>query len=414
MNVRLSTYQSSDDIRYYAREKDAKVGSLIKQIGSNQKFDNLGEKPISAARAARYLSQLSRLEKYGEQVVHINERFQMAESQMERVMGTLQELRSMAVQGASGTYGKDDLRQIGQVANELLQDLLSVANAGDEYGIALFGGTEAKPAAFAGEEGFVPGLERNAITEVRYLGNDQIRSLEFLDGKYIEASVPGSRLFWAQNHRIASSVNSDNFTVEQDGSFTIDGVRIALEAGDNARTIVAKINESGAAVRAELSPLDRAIVLQSTTPHQIWLKEEGGGTNLQTLGLLEHNRPPYNANTQAQQSGASLFEVVIGLRDALLNGDGDAVGGRYLAAIDASIANVSTVRTALGARAERAQNIGNRLEEEKLNYTAMDAEERSVDISQAILELKEWQNSQTAAYMAAARTMNRSLMDFLR
>ncbi|WGK68132.1 flagellar hook-associated protein 3 [Candidatus Haliotispira prima] len=414
MDIRTGTYQSSDDIRHYAREKDAKINNLTNQIGSNQKYDNLGEKTITAARASRYLSQLSRLEKYSDQVIHVNERFQMAESQMNRVMSNLQELRTMAVQGANGTYANDDLKQIGLVANELLRDLVSVANARDEYGTAMFGGTEAMATAFVSEEGFVPGLGENAVIQVRYVGNNQARSLEVVDGKYIEATVPGSKLFWAQEHRIAGDVNSDSFVVQQAGSFMIDGVRIPLEIGDNAQTIVAKINDSGAAVRAEISPLNRGVVLQSTEPHQIWLQEENGSTNLQVLGLTRHNRPPYNIDTQAQQSGTSLFDVVVGLRDALLNGDSEAVGSRYLAAIDAGIANVSSVRTAFGARRERAENIGNWLQEEQLNYTTMDAEERSVDISQAILELKELQNSQTAAYMVAARTMNTSLMDFLR
>ncbi len=414
MDIRVSSYQSSDDIRRYAREKDVQVNNLMGRIGSNQRFENLGDKTIAATRASRYLSQLSRLEKYSDQIIHVNERFQLAESQMNRVMGNLQELRTMAVQGATGTYTKDDLKQIGIQANELLRDLISVANARDEYGTALFSGTESMVSAFAGEEGFVPGLGENALTNVRYQGNNQVRSLEIADGKYIEATVPGSELFWAQKQRIASNVNSDNFVVQQASSFTIDGVQIPLEVGDNARTIVAKINGSGAAIKAEISPMNRGVVLQSTAHHQIWLQEESGASNLQALGLTEHNRPPYNISTAAWKSGASIFDVVIGLRDALLSGDSEAVGSRYLAAIDASIANVSSVRTAFGARQERAENFGNWLEEEKLHYTTMDAEERSVDISQAILELKELQNSQTAAYMAAARTMNNSLMDFLR
>ena len=414
MNIRTSTYQNSDDVRHYARQKDLRVNSLMNQIGSNQKFEHLGDKTISATRASRYLSQLNRLEKYSDQIIHVNERFQLAEGQMNRVMEDLQQLRSMAVQGGSSTYTKADLQQIGRVANELLQDLLSIANARDEYGTALFGGTEAQAGAFAESRGFVPDLGANAITEVRYTGNNQTLSLEVIDGKYIEASVPGNQLFWSQNHRITSNMNSDNFVVQEAGSLILDGIEIPLEVGDNARTVVAKINESGAAVRAEISPLDNSVLLQSTTPHQIWLHETAGNNNLQLLGLTEHNRPPYNIAEQASESGASVFDVVIGLRDALLSGNSEAIGSRYLAAIDASIANVSSVRTSLGARQEQAQNIDRWLEEEQFNYRTMDAEERSVDISQAILELKELQHSQTAAYMAAARTMNISLMDFLR
>ncbi len=414
MNIRTSTYQSSDDIRHYAREKDAKVNSLINQIGSNKKFDNLGEKTITAARASRYISQLNRLEKYSDQIIHVNERFQLAESQISRVIDDLQELRSMAVRGASGTYAKEGLQQIGRVTNELLQDLVSIANARDEYGYAMFSGTEGTNTAFVSEEGFVPVLGENSITKVRYMGNNQARSLEISDGKYIEATVPGNTLFWAQPHRIVSNINSDNFVVQQTSRIMVDNIEIPLEVGDNARTIVAKINESGAAVKAEISPLSNGVVLQSTTPHQIWLQEQNGHNNLQLLGLTQHNRPPYNIRKESQESGASIFDVVIGLRDALLSGDSEAVGSRYLAAIDASISNVSSVRTNFGARQERAENIGNWLQEEQYNYTAMDAEERSVDISQAILELKELQNSQTAVYMAAAKTMNTSLMDFLR
>ena len=50
-----------------------------------------------------------------------------------------------------------------------------------------------------------------------------------------------------------------------------------------------------------------------------------------------------------------MYDAVIALRDSLLQGDQDAISGRVLGSVDASVSNLADRLAGIGARYERAQ-----------------------------------------------------------
>ena len=142
------------------------------------------------------------------------------------------------------------------------------------------------------------------------------------EGTAVSTVMSGNRAFWAEQQQIYATVDATQYRVQADSTIRVDGVDIALATGDPVSAIMAKINDSGAPVRATLDPVTGGMVLQSTQPHQIALADLGGATVLQDLGVLARggSRPPLNTSQSARVFGGSIFDVVIHLRDSHARG----------------------------------------------------------------------------------------------
>ena len=144
--------------------------------------------------------------------------------------------------------------------------------------------------------------------------------------------------------------------------------------------LVAKINDSGAAVKASVDPVTFGLNLQTTDSRQLWLQDVDGNV-LNELGIIKDSSqlPPYNIGDSVRVSGGSLFDSVIALRDAMLTGDQDAIGGRVLGSIDNSVNNLVTRLAESGAQYERAVNNIERNSLTALNVTSMISREGDLD-----------------------------------
>jgi flagellar hook-associated protein 3 FlgL len=261
----------------------------------------------------------------------------------------------------------------------------------------------------------VPGANGKAITDIEYRGSLNPSKVEISEGSYIKNNFAGNRVFWAENQQVLSAVNAQDYTVTQDTHIKIDGERIELSTGDNVQTIIAKINDSAAPVKASLDPVRNSLVIESTQPHQIWMEDAPEGDVLQDLGVLSgRGRPPFNIAQDADSSGGSLFDMVIYLRNRLYEGDTIDTGGAALRGMDQAQSNLVDSMGELGAQDKRLQVVRKRIAEEIPEVQALNSKETDVDVTKAITDLKELEQTHKAALGAAARVMQPTLLDFLR
>jgi len=179
---------------------------------------------------------------------------------------------------------------------------------------------------------------------------------------------------------------------------------------------MAKINDSGAPVRATLDPVTGGMVLQSTQPHQIALSDLGGATVLQDLGVLARggSRPPLNTSQSARVFGGSIFDVVIHLRDSMLEGNSEKVGSSGLKGIENAITTLAGTIAHVGAKDTRLDAVASRLSWEKPELIRFDNRERGLDLAEALTQLKAMQYGHEAALNVAAKVLTPTLLDFLR
>jgi len=266
-------------------------------------------------------------------------------------------------------------------------------------------------------EGTVEGGGETMIVRVEYRGSGATRRAEIGDNTFVDLDLGGDEAFWAEKMQIFSTVDATSYRVQEPGSFFIDGVEITAEVGDTLPSLVAKINDSAAPVKAYIDMQTKGLVLEGTNAHLIRAEDKvGGAAILRDLGIINgnmiNNAP--NWNSSAIVSGGSIFDMVIRLRDAMLRYDQDFIGSQGVAGMDLALNNVVTKLAVVSSRHERAEMAWQRINSEIPNITAMFSSEAGVDLETLAMEMKMAQYAHQAALQTAAKILPPSLLDFLR
>jgi flagellar hook-associated protein 3 FlgL len=411
---RVSTNMFNNDAQFYLRRRESELSEAQNRVSEQTRIRELRDDPIGAAHATRYRSQIVRLERYAQNVGRLQDRHASAEGFMQSGLEILQRVRELAVTGANGTFSREDLSHMGREVNQLLSELVNLANGRSGDGTTVFSGDRTAALPFEAVIGRVPGGQGGEIVEVVYTGSIHRNRIEISDGQFIESNFPGNQVFWAENQQLYASVDSLAYVVPEDSKIRIDGTEIQLKAGDNIHAVIHRINAADIAVRARLDPVDNSLVLESTRPHQLWLQDVGESRILADLGLIESDAPPpRNIARSARLSGGSAFDMLIHLRDSLYRGDTEEVGGAALRGIDGALENLLGTLGELGAKSERLEITGRRLTIAVPDLQAQELRETGLDLADAITDLRMIEFAHTAALQTAGRVLRTTLLDYL-
>ena len=412
---RISTSLSTSEMQRNMRRQEYRLNKLNNQLGNEQRIQNLRDDPIAAGHLVRYQSYLSRINQFKKNAETLTDKLTVAEGYINQSVDILQRVRELAVQGANGIYTEDELKNMAVEVDELLKELVQNGNAVNSEGSAIFGGTSTKRTAFDVISGPVDGSSVSYITEVHYNGSIDGNKFEVDENAYMDFAPAGNRIFWAENQQLYSERDATGYRVASDSVISIDGKEIKINSGDNVYSIISKINNSDVAVKASIDPLTNGLNLATTDAHQLWLRDEKGSI-LNDLGIIKDSsqRPPYNLATSTKVSGGSVFDAVIALRNAMLDGDTETIGGKALGAIDQGLDNLITRLAETGAQYERAQQNITRNEKTALDTTSRISREGDIDFSQAVTDLKLLEYVQKATYSTASKLYSTSLLDYMR
>lgn len=412
---RVSTQSQHNDIQYALRRQESRVQNLNNQIADQNKIQNLRDDPLAAGHSVRYKSYLARLDRYENNARSLTDQFNVTEGYMNQSLTVMQRVRELAVAGATGTFTKEDLRNIAPEVDELLKEILVSGNAIGPDGTRIFAGTKSFTEPFEVVLGDVDGAGNPMIQAVRYRGSQDSKEIEIDEQAYMSTGQNGAKTFWAEKQSLFSAVDATSYTVQTDSSIKIDGVKIELTAGDNVYAIISKINDSGAAVKARLDPVTNGLNLETTDARQLWLQDIEGSDVLSKLGLIkEGQEPPYNIAPSVKISGISLFDAVIAFRDALLDGNSERIGGSILGSLDGAIDNLSTRLAEIGSKYERGQATLSRLSLQKINVAAADSRESDIDFTKAVTDLKMYELTQQATLSTAGKMYQHSLLNYMK
>lgn len=379
------------------------------------------DNPIAATNQMQYQSRLSEVNQYIENIGESKSFLEQADSTLQSVTRIFHRLRELAVQGAHGIYSSFERKEAAATEiNELLEELVSLANTKDATGRSLFGGFET--GSQENPNPFVPvymtltaGNQGDSMTGVEYRGDIGRLKREVSKGEYMDVSIPGNQVFWASNQVISSNSDSSEYAAPTNQKIRIDGTEIEVAAGDTVDIIIDKINNAGLSVRASKGGRNN-LIMETTTPHQMWLEDAGSGTVLRDLGMINSGKsqPPNNYEPTATIDGMSVFDMVIQLRDDLVRGDQELVGGRDLGMLDMALDNVLKNLADVGAKTNRIDEIAKRSEYTKTNVTEMLAKTEGIDYSEEIMNFKWLESVHQYALSVGAKSIKPQLMDFLR
>ncbi len=414
MMKRISSGIQHTDSNFSMRNQEARLHNLNNQIQSQRRLQQLRDDPIAAGHSVRYKSFLTRLERFEKNTQTLIDQYKNSEAYMNNSIQIMQRLRELSVQGANGTYTPSDLKDMAAETDELLKELIQNGNAISSDGIRIFSGTKSFTEPFEVVMGDVDGAGSAMVTQVRYNGSVDSKEVETDELSFMRADHAGNRIFWAEKQTLFSETDARNYVVKEDTSIEVDGVKIPLIAGDNVYAVISKINDSGAAVKASLDPVTSGLNLTTMDARQLWLKDVEGSTVLSDLGLIKaEQRPPYNLANSVRVSGGSLFDAVIAMRNALLSGDQESLGGKILGSIDGGINNLTTRMAETGSQYARAETILARIDTQTLNVTGAESREADLDITKAITDLKMYEHTHQASLSVLGRLYKNSLLNYL-
>lgn len=412
---RISSAMNNTNTQSSLRLQESRLNRAANQIGSERKIQELRQDPIAAGHLVRYESYVNRVNQFEKNAATISDKFVYQEGYMQSSLDLMQRVREIAVTGANGTYTRDDMKNMASEVDSLLGQLIQNANATNNDGNSVFGGTNTKQAAFEVEMANVPGSGVPLIETVRYNGNIDANKVEVDEHKYIDFDNAGNKVFWAEQQQLFGGRDATQFRVSADSVISVDGVDIALSAGDNIYTIAQKINDSGAAVKASIDVVNKGLNLETTDARQLWLSDTKG-TVLNELGIIKDasQKPPYNIGNAVKVAGGSMFDTVIALRDSLLSGDTDNIGGRVLGTLDLGISSLIARIAKSGSQYEVAQANVTRNSNTALNTTSQIAREGDLDYTKAITDLRMLDYAHQATLSNAGKMYNNTLLNYMR
>ena len=413
--TRISSQMNNNNTQSSLRLQESRLNRANNQIGSQHRIQNLRDDPIAAGHLVRYQSYLGRVKQFEKNALTLSDQFQVREGYMTDSLDIMQRVRELAVTGANGIYNKEDLSNMATEVDELLKALIQNANAVSADGNSIFAGTNTKATAFDIEMGNVEGSGVPLIQNVRYNGNIDVNLVEVDEGKYLQNDNAGIKTFWAENQQIFGGRDASAWQASSDTVISVDGVDIQIKQGDNLYALVAKINDSGAAVKASVDPVRNSLNLATTDARQLWLQDKEGSA-LQELGIIKDSSqlPPYNLGEGTRVSGGSMFDTVIAFRNALLAGDQESIGGRVLGALDKGIDSLVTRIAKSGSEYERAQLNATRSSKLALDVTQMVSREGDLDFTKAITDLKMLDYTNQATLSQAGKMYSSTLLNYMR
>ena len=412
---RISSQMNNNNMQQSLRIQESRLNKANNQIGAQKRVLELRDDPLAAGHLVRYQSYLNRVNRFEKNAITLSDEYAYREGYMSDSLEIMHRVRELAVTGANGVYNKEDLANMAGEVDQLLQALVQNANAVDAMGNSIFAGTNTKATAFEIEMGNVEGSGVPLIQNVKYNGNIEVNSIEVDENKYLIDDNSGVKTFWAENQQIFGGRDASEWKSSNDSVISIDGVEIKITQGDNIHSVVSKINNSGAAVKASVDPIRNSLNLATTDARQLWIQDVNGNT-LNELGLVKDSTqlPPYNLNDGVKVSGGSMFDTVIAFRNALLTGDQDTIGTRVLGSLDQGIDSLVTRISKNGAEYERAQANAARSDKLALDVTQQLSREGDLDFSKAITDMKMLDYANQATLSQAGKMYQSSLLNYIK
>jgi flagellar hook-associated protein 3 FlgL len=418
---RITNQMINNTMNYNLQRHQTEMDRLQNSLSTGKNVNIPSDNPIASTNQMLYQSRLTEIDQFLSNLTEGKSKLEEVDTALQSTLRIFQRIRVLTVQGANGIYTSFELKEaIAAEINQHLDELVAIANTKGATGRSVFGGhqtgTEDQPNPFMPiYQTLTAGNQGDAMIGVEYRGNIGKFKREIAKGEYIDVNVPGNEVFWATNQILSSNKDVSTYSTPTNQSIKIDGREINISAGDNIDIIIDKLNNAGLSIRASKGGRNN-LIMESTTPHQIWLEDVGSGTVLKDLGMLNPNfpEPPNNIDPTVTIGGMSVFEMVIQLRDDLIRGDQELVGGRDLGLIDMGLENILKHVSAVGAKTNRLDELEKRTEYDKGNVTAMLSNSQDIDYAETIMNFKWLESIHRYALAVGARSIMPTLMDFLR
>lgn len=411
--MRVSSDMMGDNLINITKRNTEKLLELQNNISTGMRNRVPRDNPVEVSHSIAYRRILFELGQFEKNIEDGLSRINAVDSALGSATDILQRIRELGIQGANGVYTKEDRAKIAAEINELLEELVTIANS--KYkGKAIFAGNDTLEDPFKPVYSFSKEAGKQIMYRVDYYGDIGKQNREISRGNILSVNVPGNEVFWAETTSLFSSVDATNYVLAADSRVRINGVVVDFKAGDNIEMIVNRINSAPLPLRASMNRMSGGIVLETSSARDIWIEDIEGGTLMQDIGVISGKNPPRNLAPTARVFGGTIFDMVMRLRDSLYMNDVEDVGSRATGGIDLALDNLLKYRAELGSKSNRLEMVRARVIQDKTNMEDILSKNEDVDVTESITRLKMLEVAHRSALGVTARVIQPTLLDFLR
>jgi flagellar hook-associated protein 3 FlgL len=168
-----------------------RYSQLQTQVATGRRVNRPSDDPAAALRILPLRNDIRDLQQLGQNVSLARETLNTSAASLEDGSSIMQRARELATQASNGTLSGSDRQSIAAEIDQLLEQMLGIANSrrGDRY---LFGGTETGSPPFSLET--VAGRTRAV-----YGGNRDSLEVDVAPGVATELNVPGDSIFLSRD-----------------------------------------------------------------------------------------------------------------------------------------------------------------------------------------------------------------------
>lgn len=138
--MRVTQSMLSNNLLRNLNRSYAELDKYFNQLNTGKKFNRPSDDPVAAMRGIGFRTELHRIEQYQRNTSEVHNWYDNTDAALDQINSGLERLRYLAVQASNGTYGETELESIAKEVDQILEDLLDLANTNvnDKY---IFNGT---------------------------------------------------------------------------------------------------------------------------------------------------------------------------------------------------------------------------------------------------------------------------------
>ena len=381
----------------------AQQGELLRtqqQMASQRRLLSAADDPAAAATALRVSQSLARNQQIEASQEAAANRLAIGESALSSVGDVLQSVQERLLQAQNGTLSITERSMIAADVDNMLGQLLALANSKDGTGAYLFAGYAETTTPFVAGAG-----------GVTYQGDDGARTLEVASGRNLAVSASGSDVFMrvkTGNGVFASAANPANT-----GAGRIDSGSVANPSALTGRAYELTFNVGGGGTTYDVFDVTAGASVSSGNPFI-------AGQSISVAGMqFGITGGPANGDrfTAAPSTNQSVFKTIADASAALRSGANDALRqtqvNAMLASLDQSMNRALTVRAEFGSRLNEISAHQNVSAAVVLEHQRRLSQLQDVDYTEAATRLMRQETATRAAQQSFARVAQLSLFNYL-
>ena len=384
-----------NNVNYALQLHGAAITRLQEQASTGSRINRVSDDPSAAYRVMGLNTEQRALDNYTDNLSEVVSLLDLSSTVVEQIASALTETRVRLTQIAGGIYSEDARKRTAQGINDILDQIVSLANT-QHMGQYLFGGGDTTSAPYQVER------TNGQITSVTYQGSDENRNVQVAPGVNSSAFYVGDDMFRSDDRgelvflgETGAKTGTGTSTVRGDTWLTVTGSagNYTLSIDDGQTTF----NTDGT---------DTNLAVTNSATGEILYVDTTGITG----AGVDMVRAPGTYD---------IFSTLISIRDILQNEKGLS-GGQLRELQDSSLNSLEEVNglvveaeVAVGARVGFLDNLKDSLK--NLKYDAEDETTRlqEADIAQIAIDLSRREILYQMSLSVAGRLMSMSLLDFL-